>query len=428
MSFFKKLFGGTFESNRDEGEALFAEGSYGEALLAFERALDRARGTPQDDSPESDAVRERLRTCRLELARSRLVEADTLVEEGELQRALESLEEAAGICSVPEIAEAIAERKQRYEAEEARRLIGREEEMSEEELLAVIAGTWTDDQADEYAELPDAFREALLARHDQDLERAIELFEQALGAPDLPFEPCYAHVELATTLAGAGRNEEALEAFDRFLEAAADDEETAEVVTAVLTAKARAHLELDRPAEAEEQLQAATRAAPESHAVHLNLGVFLRARGDYERSLAALRTAAELMGQMHPDFRVIREMGLTYLALGRKREAEETLYAVVEHYASRGIHEQLDPPAAVALAKLYEEQDEHLKASDLYRHLAQGYDSANHFAYNLEAARLLGLAGAEPNLVERYLTRAAELARDATDLEQLARLRDGEPD
>lgn len=428
MSFFKKLFGGTFESNRDEGDTLFAEGSWGEALLAYERALDKARGTPQDDSPESEAVRGRLRTCRLELARARLAEADTLVEEGELQRALESLEEAADICSVPEIAEAIAERKQRYEAEEARRLIGGEEEMSEDELLAVIAGTWNEDQADEYAELPDAFREALLARHDQDLDRAIELFEQALGAPDLPLEPCYAHVELATTLAAAGRSEEALEAFDRFLEVAADDEDATEVVTAALTAKAQALLELKRPAEAEEQLQEATRTAPESHVAYLNLGMFLRARGDHERSLAALRTAAELMGQMHPDFRVIREMGLTYLALGRKKEAEDTLYAVVEHYASRGIHEQLDPLAAVALAKLYEEQNEPLKASDLYRHLAQGYDVANHFAYNLEAARLLGAGGAEPALVERYLTRAAELVRDAADLERLEGVRSGEAD
>ena len=47
MSFFKKLLGGTFESNRDEGEALFLEGRFGEARLAYERALARSKGVEQ---------------------------------------------------------------------------------------------------------------------------------------------------------------------------------------------------------------------------------------------------------------------------------------------------------------------------------------------------------------------------------------------
>jgi len=425
MSFFKKLLGGTFESNRDEGHALFADQSYGPALLAYEKALDKASGD-RASAGDVEAVTERVRRCRLELARGRLAEADALVGEGEMQRALENLEDAAEICDDEEIAEAIAERKQRYEAEEARRLRGDEEEMTEEELLAVMAGTWNEDQADEYAELPDEFRDALLARQDGDLERAVELFSEVIECPDLEYEPRYAHVELATTLTGLGRNEEAIEAFDRFLEAVEDDEDALEARTAALTAKGRTLLDLERPDEAEELLLAATRLSPESHVTFLNLGVFLRSRQDHERSLEALRTAAELMGQMHPDFRVIREMGLTYLAMDRKQEAEETLYAVVEHHASRGTHDQLDPLATITLAKLYEDKEQFDKASDLYRHLAQGYDSANHFAYNLEAARLLGRAGADPSLVERYLTRATELARGETDIALVDRLRGGE--
>ncbi|MBW2277906.1 MAG: tetratricopeptide repeat protein, partial [Deltaproteobacteria bacterium] len=392
-----------------------------------ERALDKVDGS-QARPDEVETVGERARRCRLELARARLSEADALVGEGEMQRALENLEDAAEICDDPEIAEAVADRKQRYEAEEARRLLGEEQEMTEEDLLAVMAGTWTEDQADEYAELPDEFRQALLARQDQDLERAAELFAKVIESKELEYEPRYAYVELASTLAALGRNEEALQEFDRFLEATDGDDEALEVRTAALTAKGRTLLDLERPEDAEEQLLEATRLAPESHVTFLNLGVFLRSRNDLERSLKALRTAVELMGQMHPDFRVIREMGLTYLAMDRKQEAEETLYAVVEHHASRGTHDQLDPVAVITLAKLYEEKNELDKASDLYRHLAQGYDSANHFVYNLEAARLLGLAEADPSLVERYLTRAAELAREETDIERVDRLRSGESD
>jgi tetratricopeptide (TPR) repeat protein len=426
MSLLRRLLGGTFESNREEGDALFAGQSYGEARLAYERALDKARGRQHEGSPEVAEVRERVRTCRLELARARLAEADALVADGDSRGAIEHLEDAAAICDEAEIAEAIIERKQRYEAEEARRLVGDAEEMTEEELLAVLAGTWTEDQADEYAELPDAFREALLLGHDGHHERAAELLAAVIADPGPEVDPCYAYAELGRHLAAAGKDDDALEAYDRFIQIAEDDDDATEVVVAALTAKGRCLLNLERPDEAEEQLLEATRVAPESHVTFLNLGALLRARGDFERSLKALQTAAELMGQMHPDFRVIREMGFTYLALGRKQEAEETLYAVIEHHASRGTHDQIDPAAAVALAKIYEEKGDLVGASDLYRHLAEGYDTANHFAYNLEAARLLGASGSDPRLVERYLTRAAELARDDAELSLVDGRRAGE--
>jgi tetratricopeptide (TPR) repeat protein len=416
MSFFKKLLGGTFETNREEGNVLFEERGFGEARLAYERALAKAGGKQPASAEAVAEVEQRVKTCRLEMARSRLAEADALIREGDAPGAGECLEDALAICDAPEIAEQVTERKQRYEAEEARRLVGEIEEMTEDELLAVIAGTWSEAQADEYAQLPDAFREALLAGHDQDHERAVELIEAVIDAPDLSLRPRYAHAELGRQLSAAGRHEQALEAFDRFIGAVEGDDEARDVVVGVLTAQGRILLVLERPDDAEEQLLEATRVAPDSHAALLNLGMFLRTRGEYERSLAALRTAAELMGQMHPDFRVIREMGFTYLAMGRKREAEETLSAVIEHHASRGTHDQFDPAAATVLAKLFEDKGDFKGASDIFRHLAAGYDSANHFSYNLQAARLLGLGGADAELVERYLTRAAELAETDAEL------------
>ncbi len=41
-------------------------------------------------------------------------------------------------------------------------------------------------------------------------------------------------------------------------------------------------------------------------------------------------------------------------------------------------------------------------------------------------ARLLGAAGADPSLVERYLARATELARDAAELSLVDDRRSGE--
>jgi tetratricopeptide (TPR) repeat protein len=183
---------------------------------------------------------------------------------------------------------------------------------------------------------------------------------------------------------------------------------------------------LDRFDEAEEVLGKACEILPEDYSVYMKLGIFERTRKKYKQSLKSLEKARELMGQMHPDFSVIRELGFTYLAMDNKREAKACFNAVIEHLASRGEHDQFDPTTAVTLAGLHEEAGEHMAAADIYRHLSVGYDTQNHFVYNLEAARLLKLAGGDPALIERYLTRARELAENADQVAHLDAVENGQ--
>ncbi len=409
MSFLKKLLGGTFESNRDEGETLFEGGSFGEARLAFEKALTKSKGMAE---AEVRTVRERVRECRLELARGQLARADEAVGDGDIELALELLVEAQEICDESEIVDAIKDRRQRFESVDARTLVGEAEEITEEDLLAIIAGTWTEAQAEEYAAMPDELHQALLAAHDQEFERAAELLTEIVARPDLPVAPCFTWLELGRVRLQSEDESGAIEALDTFLQAVEDDDEGVGLQVEALNLKAAALGLSDRLDEAKEELVRTTRLAPEDHNVFLALGVFLRGREEYEGAVNALERALELMGQMHPDFRVIRELGFTYLAMDRKEEAMQSLSAVVEHLASRGEHRQFDPETTMALARLHEGKGAIMEAADLYRHLAVGYDTRNHFSYNLEAARLLGLAGGQESLAERYFTRAAELAED----------------
>ncbi|MCP4675255.1 MAG: tetratricopeptide repeat protein [Deltaproteobacteria bacterium] len=409
MSFFKKLMGGTFESNRDDGQAFFEERRYGEARLAFEKALGKSKDTSPD---QISAVKKKVNTCRLELARAQIAAADLEAADGDVETAIALLREAREICRDDEILAIIQERHEQYESEDARRLVGEAEEISEEDLLAVIAGTWTDSQADEYAALPDEFREALLLAHDRDFERARELLEGIVDRADLPVTPCFLWLEIGKVRLGAEDEAGAVEALDKFIDTAPDDEDDLGVVVAAYNLIAIILARLERFDEAKEALVEMTHLAPEDHNVFLALGVYLRDRKEYDGAVNALTRAVELMGQMQPDFRVIRELGFTYLAQGRKQEAMESLGAVIEHLASRGEHSQFDPEAAVALAKLHEETGDTMQAADIYRHLAVGYDTANHFIYNLEAARLLKLAGGDTSLIERYLARASELAEN----------------
>lgn len=403
------LFGGTFESNRDDGDSLFDAGAWGEARLAYERAMKKGGDTPGD---QLEAVKEREAECRLMLAKVRIEEADSLADSGELEEARSLLEDAVDICKAAEVAEMIADRRTRYEAEAARQLAGEEEEMTEEELLAILAGTWIDSQAEEYASLPDEFRTALLMGHDGDHEGAAELIASVIEGEAAPLSPRYAHLELGKELVAAQRLEEAIGALNTFVELTEDEDEAEELIMGALTILGTVLLQLDRTDEADEALVRATRISTDNHVAFLNLGIFLRNRGELDRSLTALERAVELMGQMRPDFRVVREIAFTYMAMGRKEEAEKNLYAVIEHQASQGNHDQFDPEAAVPLARLYEKKGEIDMAADLFRHLAVGYDTANHYTYNLEAARLLKLRGGDPDLISRYSARAEELASD----------------
>ena len=416
MSFLQKIFGGTFESNREEGEQLFISGNFGEAKLCFDRALQKGK---KASSTDVAAVRERIVKCKLELARKQIQRADDEAASGLLEEAVAHLREAREVCSEPEIVENIQERLRSYEKEDARRLTEEAEEIADDELLSIIAGTWSPEQAQEYATLPDDFKEALLLGHDKDHAAAARILGEIVEREDLYQEPCYVWLELGRAYLLSGQSEKAIEALDSFLSALdrLDEDEDAgedalDVQVMAHELKAAAFLSQKETDKAREELVLTTRLQPENHVVFLKLGVFLRSQKEYEAALRVLEKARELMGQMHPDFQVIRELGLTYLDMEDKKEAAACLGAVIEHLASRGEHDQFDPIAAVALAKIHEENGDFNQASDLYRHLAVGYDTQNHFVYNVEAARLLRAAGADEQLIDRYLTRARELAKE----------------
>lgn len=408
MSLLSMLFGGTFDSNLAEGNALFEEANYGEAKLSFERALAKAKGVGEE---QVSAVRDLVLQCKLKLGRSKVEEADRMAATGDLEAAVYLLKDAREICSEPEILDAIQERFKRYEAEDTRRLVEEVDEISDDELMTIIAGTWTEPQADEYAAAPDTLREALLAAHDGRHDEAVRLINEIISSGELAEAPYYLRFELGKELLLSEQFADAVEVLDGFLGDAEEDEAAREVCVAACDLKAGALVALEKFDEAAEALKRASRITPDDHRVFLKLGVFLRSREKHESSVLALEKARELMGQMQPDFTVIRELGFTYLAMDRKMEAMDCFKGVIEHLASKGEHNQFDPETAVALAKLHEESGQVTEAADLYRHLAVGYDTRNHFTYNLEAARLLKASSKDTGLVDRYLVRARELAK-----------------
>jgi tetratricopeptide (TPR) repeat protein len=159
---------------------------------------------------------------------------------------------------------------------------------------------------------------------------------------------------------------------------------------------------------AERELRTLLDLLPDQCSPYVHLGAFLRRAGRLEEALEVLEDGRPHIGEMRPDMRLVRELGLTQRAMGDAKAATLSLKAVVEYSAMLDDY-NFDPTAAEPLAELWEEQGDLERAADLYRHLAAGTNTAGHYAYNFAAGRLL-LAGDKHDLARKYLARAQELA------------------
>jgi tetratricopeptide (TPR) repeat protein len=127
-----------------------------------------------------------------------------------------------------------------------------------------------------------------------------------------------------------------------------------------------------------------------------------------EDASEVLESGIEMMGEAHPEWRLVQELGLAQMDLGNDARAIELLEHVIEVLVARQ-HLDLPPETAVPLAQLHERAGQPQRAADLYTMLAQGSDRQNHFRYYGEAGRLLKEIGMGGEAL-RMLQRARELS------------------
>ena len=410
MTLLKRLFGGrSADEEQARGEALLAEGDAGGAKLAFERALHKAKDAP---AARRDELLKKMHEAQDAIAQTRLREAEAYLAANEVELAQVELQGALEVV----VDENLRARAQRIvDTLERSDAVARAAptDLSADEVLGAMAGSWEDAQAAEYAELGDPFEAALLALHDGKARTALEAMNDLLDQADEPrylwYEVGRAHFELDEP--SESELDDGADALRTFIECM-DEHEGGD-------ARLTAHLLLARLAdgnddveEAVAELEAAAAALQHDPRPYKELGAYLRSKNRGAEAVEVLELALQ-GSEETPDWAFLTELGLAYEAAGNRPAAIETLEGVLQTLAA---HRRLDfpPPTAVSLARLHEEENNLERAADLYRTLCDGSDRGNHATYHYEAGRLLRKLDLASES-RRMLTRARALAKQLED-------------
>jgi tetratricopeptide (TPR) repeat protein len=399
MSFLGKLFGKrTLEQERAHADELFAAGEFGSAKLAYERAQDLARESPE-------VARElalKVDACRDSIAEHRIAEAEKLIAQGNLEFAREELRGAIETAANREL---IMKAEQRIESLERRERVAQraaESEQTAEDRFEVIAGGFEDDQYNEYTAHGEPMKRALLALHDGKIAEARAELETLIQSAD---GPRYLWFELGRARLADGATEAGAEALTKFLDALHPEEGG--------DARLIAHMELAQLVHARGDFDGAVahyeralEALPDDPRPYLAMAGFFRREQLFDEAIEVLEAALSSRDEGDPDFRLWLELGLAYADAGRDELAITQLERVID-FLTRRNQRDLPPEGTLRLAALYEKSERPARALDLYTLLADGSDRQNAFAYELEAARLMQSLGLSAE-ARRMLQRARE--------------------
>lgn len=408
MSFFKRLFGTTTEAeDRTEADRLFDAASFFDARLAYEKLKER-RDASESTRAHADA---RIARCFDALAEARIAEAERLLADGELELARGELATAAELARTVSIRKRAARMLDGAEKRDARKVAQLDTHQSDDERWVMLAGTWSEAQLEEYDTYGEELRAALLAMDAGDAKTARPTLETL--ARDHEADGVYLFVELARARSRTDEEAGAVRALSLFLDRVPDDDRSEARVNGYVFLAQLAERD-GNDEKAVEELQRAIDAMPDDPRPLVNMGVFLRTRGEAEPAVTILEAALGLLDEDQPTWPVQVELALAKRDAGESAEAIDILERIVRGFLTRS---QTNLPAIVAvpLAELQEKAGNLGRAADLYSTLARGSDRENHLLYHREAGRLLTQLGLRQE-ARRMLTRASALADRSSEI------------
>lgn len=424
MSLISKLIGRDFSYYYNKAKEHMKAEEWGEAKLLLEKALKFKKELKEDVIKE---ILEKLVYVKDKLAEKHIEQGDKFRMEGEWELAIQSYETALEVVGSEGMRRQIEERIEAIEAEKVRQEIEEEEkkELSEEELFAILTGNWIEEQQKEMESYGEEVKKAIILLHEGDRENSLKIWEELLKKHS---DGCYIYLEYGKALFSIGKLKEAITYIELFLQKLKElppekiekERGKGERWEAELMARnllVNIYSELKDDTKLEEELNKIIELIPERSDGYVALARFLRTRKRYEDAIDVLEAGEKYIGEIYPDLRLPMELGLCLIETGKKEKAIKVLESIIEHLVSRGVFD-FDPEFALPLAQLYEEYGYWDKASDLYRHLAEGSDFKNRLRYNLKAGEILLRKLNKPDIAKIYLVRAKELAKENPEFEE----------
>jgi tetratricopeptide (TPR) repeat protein len=221
------------EDYEKKGNALFETGAYGKAIAEYERALERLEKSSPWDDEYRQSLRDKIDSCKEQLAREHENTATELMEAGHNDDARQYIELARELTRDDQLktkleqhlkqldmsgSEAIQATLPNFDipdqaAEPEEETVTAEQD--DEQFMALI-GTLPEEIQESYRNYPAAFKTGYLALNQGDFEQAAENLTQAMQEMDDP--QSYIPLELATACLNLARYEEACRHAETFIQ------------------------------------------------------------------------------------------------------------------------------------------------------------------------------------------------------------------
>lgn len=228
MGLFDFFFGKNPEAHEQLGDEHIGAGAVGDALLEYEKAIDRIEKRFPEKIHIKDRLVEKMQTARNGLARNHLENAQIMATAGDLSDAYELYELALELAEDKALKREIEGRLSDFTAVDAPPIkqeavfqdavsvpddaVGVDEDL--EEIFSVLLNALPEELQEAYSSYGDSFMAGYVALNEGDFEFAVAQLENAM---DENRPPNLIPMELSTALIHLGRHDEAADHLEAFV-------------------------------------------------------------------------------------------------------------------------------------------------------------------------------------------------------------------
>jgi tetratricopeptide (TPR) repeat protein len=363
------------EDYEKKGNALFETGAYGKAIAEYERALERLEKSSPWDDEYRQSLRDKIDSCKEQLAREHENTATELMEAGHNDDARQYIELARELTRDDQLktkleqhlkqldmsgSEAIQATLPNFDipdqaAEPEEETVTAEQD---DEQFTALIGTLPEEIQESYRNYPAAFKTGYLALNQGDFEQAAENLTQAMQEMDDP--QSYIPLELATACLNLARYEEACRHAETFIQHHPDALPAYQLLCEIFWETKS----FDR---AETLLASLPDELSESVAGYLMRGETLYHAEKYGEAKAFYR---EFSKNYEWNESIARALAKTHEALGERTNARYIYAEIMDQ--CRGCHARVDPYLKQKYADLsFDSGHNTTEVLELYLSLAQ---------------------------------------------------------